>query len=222
MRRYPNNQALPSTLRDKSEIEHRTFEKSFQYYDSCGFSFWCWVGGSEDEQPQLFTEVTMPESTAIGAAFLFQARKHLKEDFMPKIRKCLDRLNDADIWWRAHETDNSIGNLLLHLEGNVRQWILSGLGGAPDRRQRPREFSERNPIKPQELWSSLEKAVAEADTVLESFPVEQLMPNRTIQGFETTALQAIFHVVEHFSYHTGQIIYITKSRKAIDLKLHDL
>ncbi len=164
----------------------------------------------------------MPESTTISQAFLLQARKHLREDFMPKIRKCLDQLSDADLWWRAHETDNSIGNLLLHLEGNVRQWILSGVGSVPDRRDRPKEFAERTAIQRQELWSKLENTLAEVDAVLAAFPPEQLLQQRVIQGSDNTALQAIFHVVEHFAYHTGQIIYITKLRQGIDLKFYKL
>jgi uncharacterized damage-inducible protein DinB len=158
----------------------------------------------------------------IGNAFLLQARLHLNDDFMPKIEKCLDVLSEEDVWWRAHETNNSVGNLLLHLSGNVRQWIVSGIGGKPDNRQRPLEFSERNPIHKEIVWSKLQDAVAEASQVLESFPAERLLEKRRIQGFDNTALQAIFHVVEHFSLHTGQIIYITKLREARDLKFYNL
>ena len=158
----------------------------------------------------------------IGNAFLLQARLHLNDDFMPKIEKCLDVLSEEDVWWRAHETNNSVGNLLLHLSGNVRQWIVSGIGGKPDNRQRPLEFSERNPIHKEIVWSKLQDAVAEASQVLESFPAEQLLEKLRIQGFDNTALQAIFHVVEHFSLHTGQIIYITKLREARDLKFYNL
>ncbi len=158
----------------------------------------------------------------IGEAFLIQARLHLTEDFMPKIEKCLDRLSDDDVWWRAHESNNSVGNLLLHLSGNVRQWIVSGIGGKPDNRERSLEFSERNVIPKKIVWSKLQDAVAEASQVLESFPAELLLEKRRIQGFDETALQAIFHVVEHFSLHTGQIIYITKLREGRDLKFYNL
>ena len=158
----------------------------------------------------------------IGKAFLLQARLHLNDDFMPKIARCLEVLSEEDVWWRAHETNNSVGNLLLHLSGNVRQWIVSGIGGKPDNRQRPLEFSERNPIHKEIVWSKLQDAVAEASQVLESFPAEQLLEKLRIQGFDNTALQAIFHVVEHFSLHTGQIIYITKLREARDLKFYNL
>jgi hypothetical protein len=158
----------------------------------------------------------------IGNAFLLQARMHLNDDFMPKIEKCLDVLSEEDVWWRAHETNNSVGNLLLHLSGNVQQWIVSGIGGKPDTRQRPLEFSERNPIPKRIVWSKLQGVVAEASQILESFPAGQLLEKRKIQGFDKTALQAIFHVVEHFSLHTGQIIYITKLRQDRDLKFYKL
>jgi uncharacterized damage-inducible protein DinB len=141
---------------------------------------------------------------------------------MPKIRECLDELSEEDVWWRAHETNNSVGNLLLHLSGNVRQWIVSGIGGKPDNRQRPLEFSERNAIPKRVVWLKLQDSVAEACQVLECFPVEQLLEQRKIQGFDNTALQAVFHVVEHFALHTGQIIYITKLRQDRDLKFYNL
>ena len=158
----------------------------------------------------------------IGSAFLLQARVHLNDDFMPKIEKCLDALSEEDVWWRAHETNNSVGNLLLHLSGNVRQWIVSGIGGKSDNRQRSLEFSERNPISKMIVWKKLQDTVEEASLVLESFPANQLLEKRRIQGFDNTALQAIFHVVEHFALHTGQIIYVTKLRQGRDLKFYNL
>ncbi len=158
----------------------------------------------------------------IGKAFLLQARLHLNDDFMPKIAKCLEVLSEEDVWWRAHETNNSVGNLLLHLAGNVRQWIVSGIGGLPDNRQRSLEFSERNAIPKKIVWSTLQEGVTEASQILESFPVGRLLETQKIQGFDSTALQAIFHVVEHFSLHTGQVIYITKLREGRDLKFYNL
>jgi uncharacterized damage-inducible protein DinB len=164
----------------------------------------------------------MNETYEIGNAFVRQARSHLRDDFMPKIRRCLEVMEEGDLWWRAHETDNSVGNLVLHLCGNVRQWIISGIGGAPDSRERSKEFSERNPVPGKELLTKLGDTLTEADQVLAAFPVDQIMKPCTIQGYRQTALQAIFHVVEHFSYHTGQIIYITKMRRGIDLKFYNL
>ena len=158
----------------------------------------------------------------IGDAFLLQARLHLNDDFMPRIEACLKVLSEEDVWWRAHETNNSVGNLLLHLSGNVQQWIVSGIGGKPDDRQRALEFSERNAIPKTTVWSKLQDSVAEASQILEYFPAGQLLEKRRIQGFDKTALQAIFHVVEHFALHTGQVIYITKLREGKDLKFYKL
>jgi uncharacterized damage-inducible protein DinB len=164
----------------------------------------------------------MNETERLGKSFLEQARSLLSQDFMPKIRKCLDLIETEDVWWRADETNNSIGNLILHLCGNLHQWIISGLGGEPDLRRRSREFSERDHVPKEELLARLDETLQEADRVLASFDANDLLVERTIQGFRKTVLEAIFHVVEHFSFHTGQIIYITKLRKKVDLKFYDL
>ena len=154
--------------------------------------------------------------------FLSQARHYLNDDYLPKIRRCLEVLSGEDIWWRAHENTNSIGNLVLHLCGNVRQWIVSGLGGEEDRRRRPAEFSRRRPVPREQLLEMLETTVREATRVLDSLSEADLATTRRIQVYDVTGLQAILHVVEHFAYHTGQIIYITRLRKNVDLKFYDL
>src|SRR5262245_15697153 len=164
----------------------------------------------------------MESANDVRKPFLKEARSLLMEDFLPKIRKCLEVLEEDDLWWRAHENNNSAGNLILHLCGNVRQWIIAGLGGEPDFRQRSKEFSERARIPKAALLTKLEQTLEEADRVLASFDLDELLAARTIQGFQTTALRAVFHVVEHFSFHTGQIIYITKLRRAVDLKFYNL
>ena len=107
-------------------------------------------------------------SSDTAQRFLSQARHHLNDDYLPKIRRCLEVLSREDIWWRAHENTNSIGNLVLHLCGNVRQWIVSGLGGEEDRRRRPTEFSRRLPLPKDQLLEMLEATVQEATQVLDS------------------------------------------------------
>ena len=154
--------------------------------------------------------------------FLSQARHDLNHDYLPKIRRCLEVLSREDIWWRAHENTNSIGNLILHLCGNVRQWIVSGLGGEEDRRRRSAEFSRRLPLPKSQLLEELETTVQEATQVLETLSEQDLATTRRIQVYDVTGLQAVLDVVEHFAYHTGQIIYITRLRKNIDLKFYDL
>jgi len=115
-----------------------------------------------------------------------------------------------------------VGNLALHLEGNVRQWIVSGLGGVPDRRQRDKEFSPPGPIPPRILVARLRKAVSEADRVMRKLNAEALARTYSIQGFRVTGVQAVFHVAEHFSHHAGQIILLTKMLGGKDLKFTHL
>ena len=163
--------------------------------------------------------MTSPET---AQSFLSQSRHHLNDDYLPKIRHCLEVLSREDIWWRAHENTNSIGNLVLHLCGNVRQWIVSGLGGEEDRRRRPAEFSRRLPLPKDQLLEMLEATVQEATQVLDSLTEQDLATTRRIQVYDISGLQAVLHVVEHFAYHTGQIIYITRLRKNVDLRFYDL
>lgn len=153
----------------------------------------------------------------IGQAFIEQAVRHLTVDFLPKIGECLGRLSDEQIWWRPNEVSNSCGNLILHLCGNVRQWILSGVGGQPDVRKRSLEFSQREPLGREDLQRRLEGTVSEAVEVLNSLDETELLETHTIQIYTVSTLQAVFHVVEHFSYHTGQIAYITKLLTSDDL-----
>ena len=161
-------------------------------------------------------------SPDLGKEFVAYARQQLLKEYFPRIRRCFDELSNDDIWWRAHETDNSIGNLVLHLNGNIRQWIISGLGSARDVRRRQAEFDERTHVPKEELLSIFEATLQEADSVLERFDTTKLLEPLHIQVFDVTRLGAISHVVEHVSQHLGQIIYITKLRTAKDLKFYDL
>lgn len=157
----------------------------------------------------------------IGQAFIARAQHHLGEDFLPKIERCLGLLNDEQIWWRANDQSNSIGNLLLHLSGNVRQWIVCGLGDATDSRDRDSEFAQRGEIPRAELLDRLKRTVDEAVTVLARLDPDKLLEKRRIQGLEVAALEAVLHVVEHFSMHTGQIILLAKMYAEIDLEFYD-
>src|SRR5712691_23151 len=153
----------------------------------------------------------------IGQAFIAQSRFHLAEDFLPKIERCVGLLKDQQIWWRPNEQSNSIGNLLLHLSGNVRQWIVCGLGDATDSRDRDAEFAQRDEIPRAELFDRLKRTVDEAVATLARLDPDKLLEKHRIQGLEVSALEAILHVVEHFSMHVGQIVYITKLLTATDL-----
>jgi hypothetical protein len=127
-----------------------------------------------------------------------------------KIKHCLSQLTEEQVWWRSQPSLNSIGNLLLHLCGNVRQWIVAGLGGATDGRDRPAEFSERGPIPKDELVRKLEAMVDEAKAVLARQTARQFLEARRIQGFDVTGLAAIFDSVPHFRGHTQEIIHMTR------------
>lgn len=152
-----------------------------------------------------------------GTAFLAQSREYLTAHYLPKILASVDRLSDEDLWWRPNEASNSVGNLMLHLSGNVRQWIVCGVGGAEDVRERDREFSRRDPLPRDQLVATLSRTVQEADAVIAAVRGTALGQRRLIQGREVTVLEAIYHVVEHFSTHVGQIAMIAKQRSGADL-----
>ena len=170
---------------------------------------------------QFSNEPNQANNVEVPIAFIAQARELFSSDYMPKIERCLESLDETGVWWRANEESNSIGNLLLHLSGNARQWIVSGLGGAPDKRERQTEFDERSPISKRELWSRLQETMGEVDSVLAQLDPNQLLNRHEIQQGNVTALEAIFHVVEHFSMHTGQIILLTKLLAKKDLRFYD-
>ncbi len=126
------------------------------------------------------------------------------------VSHCLNQLSDEQVWQRSHPSLNSIGNLILHLCGNVRQWLIAGLGNSPDIRNRPAEFAERGPIAKEELMRRLDAVVHAAKETLTTLDAEQLMRQRSIQGFEVTGLGAIFSSVPHFRGHTQEIIHMTR------------
>ena len=152
----------------------------------------------------------------IEANFLHCAAEKLAELY-PRIETCLGKLTPDQVWMRGTENQNAVGNLVLHLNGNVRQWILSGVGGQPNARHRDEEFAARGGMEPQALGKLLRESVHEALAIIRSLPPERLEEEISIQGYDGTVLKAIFHVVEHFSGHSAQIIFITKMLTGEDL-----
>ena len=134
-----------------------------------------------------------------------------------RICDCLDKLSSEQIWFRGSENENAIGNLVLHLCGNVRQWIGFGVGGRPDVRQRDLEFSGRAVIEAGELKERLRRETGDAISIISELTPEGLIQTTKVQGYEMPVLQAVYHVVEHFSGHTGQIIFSTKHFTGRDL-----
>ncbi len=161
------------------------------------------------------------QENEFSRVFVRQARQLLSSEYLPKLESCLNMLSDEQVWWRANPESNSIGNLCLHLAGNARQWVLSGLGGEMDARARQREFDERAMIERSELLSTFRETVEDVDSVLARFDHERCLEQLEIQGSKVTALAAIFHVTEHFSMHTGQIILLTKMLSQRDLGFYD-
>jgi uncharacterized damage-inducible protein DinB len=165
---------------------------------------------------------TMAESDDdVGRAFIEKARA-LFDEYLGKIETCVAGLTDEQIWWRPNPKSNSIGNLLLHLSGNARQWIICGLGAETDARQRQTEFDARDGLSRDELLETIRTTVSQVGVVLGSFDLSRLLDQYQIQKYDTTALDAIFHVTEHFAMHTGQIILMTKQLTAQDLHFYDL
>ena len=148
--------------------------------------------------------------------FLECSAKRLRQAH-ERIEVCIRKLDDEQIWRRTGDNANACGNLCLHLAGNVRQWILHGVGGQPDLRHRDAEFAARGGVGKEELLAKLRSAVEEACTLIESLPDARLTEACHPQNYTVTVLEAIYHVVEHFSLHTGQIIFLTKALSGEDL-----
>jgi uncharacterized damage-inducible protein DinB len=142
--------------------------------------------------------------------FLDTARNYLRVEYRTKLRHAVEVLPESALWARPNETSNSVGNLLLHLAGNIRQWIVGGVGQQADARDRASEFAAVEGQSRGALLADLERALDEVDAVLARLTPAELLEHRTIQSREVTVLEAVFHVVEHFSYHLGQIVLVVK------------
>ena len=154
------------------------------------------------------------------ASAVGHAAAHEMGSALSRMKHCLNQLTDEQIWWRSHPSLNSIGNLVLHLCGNVRQWIVAGLGGAADMRDRPAEFTERGPIPRAELLRRLEAVVAEAQAVLRRQTADQLVAVRRVQSYEVTGLAALFDSVPHFRGHTQEIVGMTRAQLGDAYQFH--
>jgi hypothetical protein len=138
------------------------------------------------------------------------ANRHTLEEGMRKIKHCVDQLTDDQIWWRPKPDMNSIANLMLHLSGNLRQWIIAGAGGGKDVRNRPMEFADRSNRLKSEILGILGKVISEVDLVLARLTSEQLLSRRRIQGYDTTVLAAVTDSLSHFRGHVQEIIHVTR------------
>ena len=164
----------------------------------------------------MTSDLTQP----LHRALISEVKRRIIGESVPRIKQCLGQLTEEEIWHRPNENVVSVGNLVLHLQGNLRQWVLSGLGQQPDHRQRDREFDQTEPLPAAELMRQLDALMAEVETVLDQLTLANLMATHRVQGYNETGVAILMHVTEHFSYHTGQITYFVKTRKNVDLQYY--
>ena len=156
----------------------------------------------------------LPETADL---FLDFSRHKLLDQYWPRLRACVESLSEEQVWWRPNDASNSIGNLVLHLNGNVTQWLIAPFQRLQDNRDRPAEFARKDGIAPEELVAILEKTMSSAATVFAKLTRDDLHAHFDIQGYHVTGLDAVYQVVEHFGLHYGQISYITKLLRESDL-----
>jgi uncharacterized damage-inducible protein DinB len=149
--------------------------------------------------------------TDLAHRFLTDSRDFLMRDYLPKIERCVAQLTDEQIWARSNDASNSIGNLLLHLAGSSRYWAAEVIAGEPTGRVRQMEFDRREAIPAETLLAELRAAVQEVDRRLVALAPETLLEIRSAYDEQPTVIWCVYHIVEHFSMHTGQILSMTKS-----------
>jgi hypothetical protein len=153
----------------------------------------------------------------LATLFLEFSRQKLLDQFWPRLQKAVEPLTEEQVWWRPNAASNSIGNLILHLTGNVTQWLVDSFNRDEDNRNRPAEFSAEGGLTAAELLARLGATMERARQVLERLTVEELLAPYEIQGYHVHGLDAVYQVVEHFGLHYGQIVYITKALSGRDL-----
>ena len=149
--------------------------------------------------------------------FLEFSRNKLLNQYWPRLRKAVEPLSEDQIWWRPNSASNSIGNLVLHLNGNVWQWLIASFNRLEDRRDRPAEFNATGDLSATDLLERIGETMDEASKVLARLTATELLATWHIQGYTVTGLAAVYQVVEHFGLHYGQIVYITKMQEGRDL-----
>ncbi|HUV68896.1 MAG TPA: DinB family protein [Terracidiphilus sp.] len=156
-------------------------------------------------------------NSELAALFLAFSRNKLLGQYWPRLKTCVEPMTVEQIWARPNEASNSVGNLILHLNGNVTQWLVASFNRDEDNRDRPTEFSTTGGLTAAELLDRLGVTIAEAEKVLNRLTVDELLAPYEIQGHHVHGLDAVYQVVEHFGLHYGQIAYISKSLSGQDL-----
>ena len=157
---------------------------------------------------------------AFSKEFIEQCIFRMEENNV-RIEKCLAMLNEEEVWKKPNPSSNSVGNLVLHLSGNIRQWITSSLGNIEDVRDRDLEFSTTEGFSKEELLSKILETVEEANNTLKNLKKDDLLAKKLVQGYDISGIGIIIHVVEHYSYHAAQIAFWTKFLKDKDLGFYD-
>jgi uncharacterized damage-inducible protein DinB len=158
-------------------------------------------------------EIPPPSQFALtpgsGQSFLQLSAGYLDEYF-DKIRWSVAQIPDEQVWQRTAQGVNSVGNLLLHLAGNLRMWLLLNLGEEPFVRDRDGEFQAEQTASGAQLVEELGAVVTRCRQLLQNLDATRLQEVYEIQGYKVDGLAVVYHAVEHMAYHTGQIVYLMK------------
>jgi uncharacterized damage-inducible protein DinB len=149
-------------------------------------------------------------SKAILEEIKTECLRRINEEGIFRIQRCLGKLTFEQVWHKPNEHTNSIGNLILHLEGNINQWILSTLGNKQDNRNREEEFNTNNKVGLKELTSRLNRLEKEIQETIIPLNEDRLIKSYNVQCYKESGISIIIHAIEHFSYHVGQITLQTK------------
>lgn len=168
-----------------------------------------------------FKRKFMRQKSEFTQLFLAEIHRRLFEENFVRLKKCLTELNETEIWYRPNAQSNSMGNLVLHLCGNLRQWVISTFDEVPDVRERQLEFEEKGPLPTMYLLDQIEAILLPLKRILRSISDEHLLKTYSVQGFEENGVAILLHAVEHFSYHVGQMTYYVKAKKAKDMGYYD-
>lgn len=163
----------------------------------------------------------LSSTTNLTNHFIAEIKRRLFEENIPRLKKCVAALSDEQIWYRPNNSSNSVGNLVLHLEGNVRQWVVAGLAKNPDVRERQKEFAEKGPVPKEKMLEDMDRLMQEVDAILNKICSEDLLEIRNVQGYQESGLSILVHITEHFSYHVGQMTYIAKMLLDTDMGYYD-
>jgi hypothetical protein len=163
----------------------------------------------------------MSTNPDLATLFLSFSRRKLLDQYWPRMKECVAPLTEEQVWWRPNEASNSIGNLMLHLNGNVGQWLVASFNKDEDKRNRPAEFAAKEGATAAELVTKLGATLDAAGKVLDRLTVEELLAPYEVQGYHVRGLDAVYQVVEHFGLHYGQIVYITKLLTQKDLGFYE-